>query len=1651
MASSNDIALKLSINAREALEAVRSVEASVKDAARAARDGFNVKPPQGLAEPFESAARSVERARKSTEALGDETEKTTRTASTLAERFAKIGFITNGIQNLAGSFSTLGQPLVELDAGLRAIGTLGVKNFQEFQSAALELSRTFPDTAATIANAVADAVGSGLVATDQAGRINIEQAKNFAAQASQLAVAGATDIGTAVKGLGSVINSYSASLQQYGDVSQQAAYVSDVLFNTYNLGVVSVSELATNLSQVTGVAATAGVGIDQVGAAIATLTKQGAQGGVATTRIRALIQEILAGKDKLAPVTTELAKQFAALEKPIESTGKMYDKTRTLQENLKAGTITLQDVAEGIGRVAAQQGKEITNIFGSIEAAQAVLALSGTNAKMAFEDLAQIAQRGTTAEGFAVQADSIENRVKTMVNTVNAAFISAFQALGKGASATLSAVSQLSPAITALTGIQQLIPPSAFEGLKRGFSEIPRLAQSALSGTLGLSGGIGSMFSEIPRRASEALRGLPAVIAGTGKVAATGLVSSVASGFRALPSVAAGVVQSAKTALLQAPAALGGAFQAAFSSIAAGAQSAFSGVASAGASVARGLAGLFTAPLATISAGFTALGGAARAAWLAVTGPVGITIAAIAAVGTALYALYANFDDVKKAVNGFITAVISTATQIADTLKPLLSDVGSLLKEIGSLIVDVVVSAFRVLSGIVGTVVGAISTFVGGLFGLRSETQKTGESTSLLTRAIQFLRDVVQAAQNNIAGFISAIRSIRSTVSDVANSLLSGNFSRALEAFSNAPANAAAAFKTGFQEKEVSRVIEQAFAGLDATVAKLASETKKQVEAAVQAGNIEDAKVAINSRLQAEIAATKKLLEIQTASADQRKQLEQQVAQKQAELRKKAADDIEKLLSSSQQSASGSVSALEALKTSFQQIKQDLAQGADVTQVVRDAKALFREVNKAGKQGKISLTDQAQLQREIEEFQKSLQKTGAARSKAQKDQQREESDALQRFLDEQQKKRLDAERKTSETLGAERLAALEREKAAIEKNETLTAAERIQRAVAVERAIIEEKARVQQESLTAESAKRRQALASELAAVAKAYAKGGKEEIAKFFSDLNNLQPPAIATFLEKSTTLSKEKIAEVVQAVQQSQALIETNTAQAAQKLAETTRQQLEEIERAAALKLPQAQLQDEIRRINQTVLDERSRAAQIELLQVQAKADEEVAIIARAQERIRALRAASNTATGAPTADGAAGDTSALMAQQAAEYEALENRKTQIARQAAARRNEIMLEEFIRTGKIGDEQVTTFSKIAGKTVGIFRNITNQLRASSGGDVGKRLAELNRRKNQELAIEGKTAQERLAIQKKYADEEARIQRETGLPSILGNIRNNIADTLRATADESRATFGRAAESAKSFADISGEAWGALAESLGATFASLAADGISPLKALVLGTLSALEALVPVFVAMITGQSLGQAGPVAGPVLAAVATATLYGLLAAAKSAVAAAKFERGGLVQGGVHDGRTGRVITVNERGQEFVVNHRATAKNLRALTEVNRRNITFEQYFREQRAARPTIESPLQWQHFQPEFVAVVARYDGRERLNQRIVERIEEQTEALETVLETRLAALERAMERTAREFRHQTTTRLEISADPNEMLRVQQKTARRHALG
>ncbi|HJK10680.1 MAG TPA: phage tail tape measure protein [Methanocorpusculum sp.] len=208
----------------------------------------------------------------------------------------------------------------------------------------------------------------------------------FLETAAKAAVGGSIDLELAVDGLTSVVNAYG---WDFFDV----ATASDVLFTTVRLGKTDMQELSSSLSQVTPLAAAAGVGIDQVGAAIATLTAGGTQTSVATTQLRQMFSEL--GKD-----TTVVAQAFKTVS------------GQSFPEFIKSGK-TVEDALSLLNDYADEAGTTINNLFGSVEAGSAALVLTGSGADMFSSSLEQMAESaGATEDAFQTMDNTVSRRME---------------------------------------------------------------------------------------------------------------------------------------------------------------------------------------------------------------------------------------------------------------------------------------------------------------------------------------------------------------------------------------------------------------------------------------------------------------------------------------------------------------------------------------------------------------------------------------------------------------------------------------------------------------------------------------------------------------------------------------------------------------------------------------------------------------------------------------------------------------------------------------------------------------------------------------------------------------------------------------------------------------------------------------------------------------------------------------------------------------------------------------------------------------------------------------------------------------------------------------------------------------------------------------
>lgn len=208
---------------------------------------------------------------------------------------------------------------------------------------------------------------------------------SFLETANKAAVGGVTSLETAVDGLSTVVNSYGADI-----IDTKKA--SDLMFTTVKLGKTNFEQLSQSLFNVLPSASAAGVKFEDVSAALATLTAQGVPTSVATTRVRAAIDELSKAGTKTDKVFREVA-------------GKSF------KEFIKEGG-NLQGALQLLEKEAEKNNLGINDLFGSIEAGGAALALTGKATETftnALDEMNKAA--GATDNAFAKMEQGLKRKI----------------------------------------------------------------------------------------------------------------------------------------------------------------------------------------------------------------------------------------------------------------------------------------------------------------------------------------------------------------------------------------------------------------------------------------------------------------------------------------------------------------------------------------------------------------------------------------------------------------------------------------------------------------------------------------------------------------------------------------------------------------------------------------------------------------------------------------------------------------------------------------------------------------------------------------------------------------------------------------------------------------------------------------------------------------------------------------------------------------------------------------------------------------------------------------------------------------------------------------------------------------------------------------
>jgi hypothetical protein len=185
------------------------------------------------------------------------------------------------------------------------------QNYQDIVDRSLQLSIEFGETASDVVESVFFAIGTGFP--------TLEDAFKVVEQATMAAAAGATETSVAMNVLLDVMNAYGLGVDQVQTVS-------DILFQTVNVGKVEFSELAESLGDIIGIAPQLGISLEEVGAILATATKQGQSAGLTLTALRQVLLDVMAPREAGAEILAEVFETTAdraglAVQQMIEMEG----------------------------------------------------------------------------------------------------------------------------------------------------------------------------------------------------------------------------------------------------------------------------------------------------------------------------------------------------------------------------------------------------------------------------------------------------------------------------------------------------------------------------------------------------------------------------------------------------------------------------------------------------------------------------------------------------------------------------------------------------------------------------------------------------------------------------------------------------------------------------------------------------------------------------------------------------------------------------------------------------------------------------------------------------------------------------------------------------------------------------------------------------------------------------------------------------------------------------------------------------------------------------------------------------------------------------------------------------------------------------------
>lgn len=262
------------------------------------------------------------------------------------------------------------------------LGDLTQTQMAAFRDDILDYARTSTASIDDINAAIYTAISAGA---------DYKDSLDLLSEAEKLATAGKADLEATIRVLASTMNTYGAQ-------TDEVQRYSDALFTTVEKGLTTMPELGDSLAQVTSIAASAGVPIETLLAAIAALTAQGDPTSQAITKIRGSLVAMIKPSKQAKDAAAALGIEFGIGE--LKSKG--YE-------------VVLREIYD-----AANGDEEILGkLFGRVEGLSGVLTL-GKDAGNKFADALEAMENktGTVDKQFQKMADNFSNITQNLQNNV---------------------------------------------------------------------------------------------------------------------------------------------------------------------------------------------------------------------------------------------------------------------------------------------------------------------------------------------------------------------------------------------------------------------------------------------------------------------------------------------------------------------------------------------------------------------------------------------------------------------------------------------------------------------------------------------------------------------------------------------------------------------------------------------------------------------------------------------------------------------------------------------------------------------------------------------------------------------------------------------------------------------------------------------------------------------------------------------------------------------------------------------------------------------------------------------------------------------------------------------------------------------------------